>query len=93
MLGGVSHALNLSSNSNSKDDNSSERFRMLKQTNNLEAGIGIDLYFEYFKFSPSIRGVFGLKNEMIPDNNPNSPWTGNVSQMQTRGVFINFAFH
>lgn len=93
VLGGVSHSLNLSSNANSKDDNSSERFRMFKQTNNLEVGAGIDLYFEYFKFSPSIRGVFGLKNEMIPDNDPNSPWTGNVASMQTRGVFINFAFH
>lgn len=93
VLGGVSTSMNLSSNADSKDDNSSERFRMLKNTNNYELGAGIDIYFEYFKFSPSIRGVFGLKNEMIPDNNPNSPWTGNVSAMKTRGIFINFAFH
>lgn len=93
VLGGVSTSMNLSSNADSKDDNSSERFRMLKNTNNYELGAGIDIYFEYFKFSPSIRGVFGLKNEMIPDNDPNSPWTGNVSAMKTRGIFINFAFH
>lgn len=93
VLGGVSTSMNLSSNADSKDDNSSERFRMLKNTNNYELGAGIDIYFEYFKFSPSIRGVFGLKNEMIPDNAPNSPWTGNVSAMKTRGIFINFAFH
>jgi hypothetical protein len=93
VLGGVSTSMNLSSNADSKDDNSSERFRMLKNTNNYELGAGIDIYFEYFKFSPSIRGVFGLKNEMIPDNNPDSDWTGNVSSMKTRGIFINFAFH
>jgi hypothetical protein len=93
VLGGVSTSMNLSSNADSKDDNSSERFRMIKNTNNYELGAGIDIYFEYFKFSPSIRGVFGLKNEMIPDNDPDSQWTRNVSAMKTRGIFINFAFH
>lgn len=93
VLGGISSDMNLSSNANSKDDNSSNRFRMLKNTSNYELGLGIDLYMEYFKFSPSIRGVFGMKNELIPDNDPNSPWTGNVNKMMTRGIFINFAFH
>ncbi|ELM3644873.1 PorT family protein [Flavobacterium psychrophilum] len=93
VLGGISTDMNLSSNANSPDDNSSNRFRMTKNTSNYELGLGIDLYMEYFKFSPSIRGVFGMKNELIPDNNPNSPWTGNIDQMRTRGIFINFAFH
>lgn len=93
VIGGLSTSMNLSSNANSPDDNSANRFRMLKNTNNYELGVGIDMYFEYFKFSPSIRGVFGLKNEIIPDADPNSPWTGNVASMSTRGVFINFAFH
>lgn len=93
LIGGVSNSLNLTSNADSVDDNSADRFRMLKNTSNYEMGVGIDLYFEYFKFSPSIRGVFGMKNELIPDADPNSPWTGNVASMSTRGVFINFAFH
>ncbi|WP_091475433.1 type IX secretion/gliding motility protein PorT/SprT [Flavobacterium swingsii] len=93
VLGGLSWDMNLSSNANSPDDNSSNRFRMVKKTSNYEMGLGIDLYFEYFKFSPSIRGVFGTKNELIPDNDPNSPWTGNIDKIATRGIFINFAFH
>ncbi|MCL9806771.1 PorT family protein [Flavobacterium amniphilum] len=93
IIGGLSSSLNLSSNANSPDDNSANRFRMVKNSNNYELGLGIDMYFEYFKFSPSIRGVFGLKNEIIPDADPNSPWTGNVASMSTRGIFINFAFH
>jgi hypothetical protein len=93
VLGGISSDMNLSSNAKSKDDNSANRFRMQKNTNNYELGLGIDLYLEYFKFSPSIRGVFGMKNELIPDNDPNSPWTGNIDKMSTRGIFINFAFH
>jgi Outer membrane protein beta-barrel domain len=93
VLGGLSADLNLSSNADSPDDNSANRFRMLKNTTNYELGLGIDLYMEYFKFSPSIRGVFGLQNELIPDNNPNSAWTGNIERISTRGIFINFAFH
>jgi len=93
LVGGVSRTLNLSSNFKSKDDNSQARFRMKQWTSNYELGFGIDLYFEYFKFSPSVRGVFGLDNEIIPDADPNSPWTGNVASMKTRAVFINFTFH
>ncbi|ESU21629.1 PorT protein [Flavobacterium cauense R2A-7] len=93
IVGGLSQSMNLGSNSKAKDDNYNERFRMQKMTSNYELGFGIDLYFEYFKFSPSIRGVFGLKDELIRDNTPDSPWTGNVASMKTRGIFINFAFH
>lgn len=93
LIGGVSTAINLASNQESPDDNYNDRFRMSKWTNFYEAGFGIDLYLEYFKFSPSIRGVFSFNDEIIQDNTPNSPWTGNVQSMQTRGVFVNFAFH
>ncbi|MEW5676922.1 porin family protein [Flavobacterium enshiense] len=93
LVGGYSQSMNLGSNSKAKDDNYDERFRMKKMTSNYEVGFGVDLYFEYFKFSPSIRGVFGIDDELIRDNNPESPWTGNVASMKTRGIFINFAFH
>ena len=75
------------------DDNYSGRFKMKSWTNNYELGFGIDLYLEYFKFSPSIRGVFGTGDELIRDANPNSPWTGNIQAMKTRAVFVCFTFH
>ena len=93
LVGGVSTALNLGSNAKAPDDNYNDRFRMTKWSNFYEVGFGIDLYFEYFVFSPSIRGVFSMKDELIRDNTPGSPWTGNVQEMKTRGFFINFAFH
>lgn len=92
LVGGVSTSLNLGSNSKSKEDNLNDRFRMKQWTNNYELGFGVDLYLEYFKFSPSIRGIFGLDDELIRDNDPNSPWTSNVGSMKTRGVFVNFTF-
>lgn len=93
LLGGVSTTLNLSSNSKSEDDNSKQKFRVKPWTQNYTVGFGIDLYFEYFKFSPSIRGVFGLGNELIPDADPNSPWTGNIESLKTRAFLVNFTFH
>ncbi|WP_047419218.1 porin family protein [Cellulophaga sp. Hel_I_12] len=92
VIGGAAYALNLGSNEDSVDDNSSGTFRMTKNNYNLELGFGIDFYLEYFKFAPSIRGVFAINDELIPDNDPNSPWTGNLDGMRTRGVFINFTF-
>lgn len=92
VVGGVSAAINLSSNEDNPNDNSSGEFRMTKNTFFYEVGFGIDFYLPYFKFSPSIRGVFAINDEIIRDNDPNSPWTGNVAKMQTRGVFINFTF-
>jgi hypothetical protein len=93
LLGGLSATLNLASNSKSQDDNVQQKFRVKPWTKNYEVGFGIDLYLEYFKFSPSIRGVFGLEDELIRDNDPNSPWTGNIKSMKTRAVFVSFAFH
>ena len=93
LVGGFSSTMNLSSNSNSLDDNAQEKFRVKPWTTNYELGFGLDLYLEYFKFSPSIRGVFGMGDELIRDHDPNSPWTGNVQSMKTRAVLINFTFH
>jgi hypothetical protein len=93
ILGGLSTTLNLSSNSKSVDDNSAQRFRVKPWTTNYELGLGTDLFTPYFIFSPSIRGIFGLKDELIPDNDPNSPWTSNIESIKSRAVFINFTFH
>lgn len=93
LTGGFSASYNLSSNFNSQEDNYEQRFRMEQMTYNYELGFGVDIFMEWFIFSPSIRGVFGLQNELIPDNNPNSPWTGNVETMRTRAIFVNFTFH
>ena len=93
LLGGASASLNLSSNYNAKDDNYEQRFRMNQWTYNYDIGFGIDIFLEYFIFSPSIRGSFSFNNELIPDSNPDSPWTGNIKSMKTRAVFVNFTFH
>lgn len=92
IVGGISTSLNLSSNEKNPDDNKQGEFRMTNNTSYFELGVGIDFYLYYFKFSPSIRGVFATSDELIPDSDINSPWTSNISKMSSRGVFVNFTF-
>ncbi len=92
VVGGFSTSLNLSSNENNPDDNSNGQFRTTKNSLFYELGFGIDLYLHNFKFTPSVRGVFGINDELVRDKDPNSPWTSNINSMKTRGMFINFTF-
>ncbi|GAA3623657.1 porin family protein [Flavivirga jejuensis] len=92
VVGGFSTALNLSSNQDNPEDNQNRQFRMKKSALYYELGFGIDFYLYNFKFTPSIRGLFGIDDELVRDKDPNSPWTSNIASLQTRGVFINFTF-
>ena len=92
IIGGLSAAINLSSNEDNPNDNNSGEFRTKTMMSFYELGFGIDFYFEWFKFSPSLRGVFAINDELIRDNEADSPWTGSISHMKTRGVFLNFTF-
>jgi hypothetical protein len=92
LVAGLSTSINLASDEDNKDDNSAGVFRMKTNTYYYELGFGIDFYTSYFKFTPSIRGVFALNDELVRDADPNSPWTGNIDSLKSRGVFINFTF-
>lgn len=89
---GIATAANLSSNEDNPDDNFAGQFRTKSSPLFYELGIGVDLYLYYFKFTPTLKAVFATTNELVPDNRDNSPWTGNINSIQTRGVFINLTF-
>ena len=92
VLAGISYDHNFSSNQENSDDNFSGEFRMKTSNFMYELGVGVDIYLSFFKFSPSIRGVFAMNRELIDDNNSNSPWTSPINIFSTRGIFLNFSF-
>ncbi len=94
VLGGVAYDHNFSSNQENGDDNTAKQFRMKTHNFMYEIGFGIDFYFPYFKFSPSIRGLFAINSELHRDNPTpeGSPWTDPIDYMGTRGVFLKLAF-
>lgn len=93
IIGGISYDYNFSSNEDNPDDNYDGEFRMKKSNFTYEVGLGIDIYMPYFIFSPSIRGIFAINDELVRDNTTDSPWTGNVDYFGTRGIFLKLAFH
>ncbi len=93
VVGGVSYDYNFSSNQDNPFDNLDGEFRMKKNNFMYEIGIGVDLYLPFFIFSPSIRGVFAINDELVRDADTDSLWTGSIDYLGTRGVFIKFAFH
>ena len=96
VIGGVAYDYNFSSNETNSKDNYDAEFRMTSSNYMYEVGIGMEFYFYYFKFSPSIRGIFAMNNEMVPDSSNKapytSPWTGPVEYFGTRGVYLNLTF-
>ena len=93
VLAGVAYDHNFSSKENG-DDNFAGVFRTKKANFTYEVGIGIDFYLYYFKFSPSIRGVFALNNEIKYDDEDSGPsqWTDPIDFFGTRGVFLHLSF-
>jgi len=93
VVGGFSLDYNFSANDENPDDNFSGEFRSKRWNTMYEVGIGIDFYTSYFKFSPSIRGLFNIGNELIDDNQgAASPWTSPIERLSTRGVFLKLTF-
>lgn len=92
VLGGASYNYNFSSNAKNADDNFFGEFRQNSSVFMYEVGIGMDFYLSYFKFSPSIRGIFAINNELKYDNRSPSQWTDPIDFMGTRGFFLHLSF-
>jgi len=92
LMGSMSYNMNITSEETNPEDNTSGTFRMKRNMYAWEFAIGTDIYFPYFKFTPSLHGLFALNNEIVPDNDPNSPFTRYISSMKSRGVFLRFTF-
>jgi hypothetical protein len=92
LMGSMSYNINITSEESNPEDNESGTFRMTRNMYAWEFAIGTDIYLPYFKFTPSVHGVFVLNNELVPDNDPDSPFTRHIASMKSRGVFVRFTF-
>jgi len=86
LLGGIKHSLDLASKKNVEDDN------IFKIENNdvaVEFGVGLDFYFEYFKFSPQIKASLGVTNLKVEDG---TYFVEGIDGLYSRSFLINFTF-
>ena len=92
LKGGISTSLNLGNVDNNLESYGLVSNHFNKTNFYYELSFGIDFYLRYFKFSPSVRGVFSVRNEK-KKNIPDNPWTGYVDKLFTRAIFVNFSFY
>ncbi|MDX2191272.1 MAG: outer membrane beta-barrel protein [Bacteroidota bacterium] len=66
LIGGVKPAIRVGGR---RGDDNSDRLALGRMDFCVEYGVGIDLYYQFFKFSPELRFSHGLINLATPDNN------------------------
>ncbi len=84
--GGVKYNIDLASKQDVIDD---RIFKLKRNDMAYEFGVGIDIYFEYFKFSPQIVGSWGFADLMVADG---TFYVEGINRLQTRALLINFTF-
>lgn len=89
MVFGINPSLEASGNS---DESSTEEGLQLKNWNvAIDVGVGLDIFYKYFKFSPEVRYSYGLRN-MLTDDSPNNDSSVGLKRLTTQnlGLFITF---
>ncbi|RZL35226.1 MAG: PorT family protein [Pedobacter sp.] len=73
MLGGLKYSLDLASGKKTNDVNAVAIEKLLKNKKGFlsyEAGLGFDIYFEYFKMSPEVKVSYSFNDILKHDINP-----------------------
>jgi hypothetical protein len=86
VLAGFEFATDLASKEKVEDDTI---FKIKRSNAAAQAGVGIDIYFEYFKFSPQIKYSWGINNMLVEDGTV--PVSG-IDKLLSRCFLINFTF-
>ena len=89
---GFGYANNLQSNENKEDDNSAKVFRTNANNFNWQAEMGIELYFKRFKLTPSLKGIFFLNNELVPDKPGTEGYANTINSLKTRALVFSLKF-
>jgi hypothetical protein len=87
MVGGVKPAVEASGKK--KLEGASKSLEAANFNLNLDAGIGFDLYFPLFKFSPEIRFSRGIVNVL---GNPSSDYAKPLDRLNTNTVNVYLIF-
>lgn len=93
IAGGIGYMRNLQANETTEDDASKGIFRMKENNFNWQVETGVELYFKRFKMTPSIKGIFMINDEMVPDNPDTDPyWNGSISNLRSRAIMFSLKF-
>ncbi len=86
VLGGGKFNIDLASKQDIDDD---RVFKIKRNDLMYEFGFGVDIYFEFFKFSPQIKASWGFADLMVEDG---TFYVQGIDRLETRAILINFTF-
>ena len=66
-----------------------QTIKFSKVNYSIDIGVGIDLYFAYFKFSPEIKYSHGLRNILVNQNNINNDL---INGLYSQSILISLTF-
>ena len=95
VIGGAKYSMDIISKKKRDDSNLIAEAKFLKNTkNNLwyEAGIGFDLYFEFFKMSPEIKFSQTRKSVLLDSDRLENPYVGPIDKLFIRNIQISLFF-
>jgi len=94
MIAGAKYSLDISSKKKMNDDPNSALEKFLKNKRGFlsaEAGLGMDLYFEYFKMSPEVKLSYSLNNVLTDGGKPNA-FSKPIDKLMLRHVTFSLFF-
>ena len=89
---GASYWHNLQSQQKSTNDNQNGTFRTKTSNFAAEAELGVSIYFEKFKLTPFVKGVFFLNNELVQDNAGTIQQAETIKDIRTNGIMLGLKF-
>lgn len=90
---GAGYMRNLQSNEKAEDDNTQGTFRMRTNNYNWQGEAGVEIYFRHFKMTPSVKGIFVINNEIVPDNETSANyWAGSIDGLRSRALMVSLKF-
>ena len=95
MIAGMRYSIDVTSKNKSDDIALSPEAKFLKNNKNTlwyEAGVGFDLYFEWFKMSPEIKFAQSTKSVLRDEDRLENPYTAPIDKLFIRNLQFSLYF-
>lgn len=95
LIGGAKYSIDVVSKKKIDDMNLIAQEKYLKNVKNTvwyEAGIGLDLYFEWFKMSPEIKFAQSFKSVLQDKDKAENPYTAPIDKLFIRNIQFSLYF-
>ena len=90
LLGGVKYSYAIGANkSDAEADLLDKTVKNVSGYSSYEAGVGCDIYFEYFKLSPEIKLSNSIGNVLVPEN---QPFSAPISKLSLHTLMFSLIF-